>query len=281
MILLFLRPWYWLPTLASAIAGLFLSNADPGLGQMLLVFVAAGGLSAAAEGLNEIADLDADRTATPAMAGRLRLSAGSGVLAGARICIRTAWTIVLLSAAIGLGACAVLSGASLLAGGAILLLSAAYSLPPLRLKRRALASAVIHAFGYGPAAMALGAGAAIVRPDIAFWALVAGAWVAIVGQTADLLDLDNDREAGVRTLPVALGRSRSILLIAGASLLLLALATYTARQSGGLSFALPMVWLLYLAWLAALLWHVRRPLPAPLHLGTLLLEVALPLAVLH
>ena len=282
MILLFLRPWYWLPTLAAAYVGLFLAEPAPTLGQILLVLAAAGAFSAAAEGLNEIADLEIDRQAIPAVAWKVRLSAGSGMLLERRMTLPACWTVVGLAAAIGLAACACLSRATLLAGSAALLLAVAYSMPPFRLKRWGVAGATIHVVGYGPVAMALGAGAAIMRLDIALWALLAGSWVAIIGLTADLLDLDSDRKAGVRTLPVVLGHAPSVLAIAVGSFVLLSVATLqTGKGISGPIGVLPLFWVLYLGWLITLLLHLRRPLPARLHLGTLILEAALPMVALQ
>ncbi len=281
MILLFLRPWFWLPTLAAAIAGYLWTHPAPNTLELVLVTMAAAGLSAAAEGINEIADREIDRHAEGARMGIVRLSSGSGALVSGRVSVRGAWWIVASCAAIALLAAALLSVVSLAASVLILILAWSYSARPLRLKRWGLAGFFAHALGYGPLSTGIGAGSAISDPSIAAWSIFVGLWVGTTGLTSDLLDIETDHAAGVKTLPVLLGRRGATLMIAAGSALVLGTGSiYLIREMSTPPTLLAVLWATYLVWIAALLRSRTRPLPAPVHVGTLVLEAAFPFMVL-
>jgi 4-hydroxybenzoate polyprenyltransferase len=275
-----MRPWFWIPALAAAITGYLLATPQADFAEITLVLVAAGALSAASEGMNDVSDYDMDQGTPGSMVGTLRLSGGSGAI-GNGLSMSMAWFVIMLCSLVGLAAAAALSAASLIAGAIALLLSTAYSLPPLRLKRWGIAGIAAHAVGYGPLAMSLGAGFSIIRPEIAIWAVVVGLWVATVGLTADVLDIETDEKAGVRTVPVLLGRRVAVFSIIAGSLVLAGLATaYIGWHGATKIWFLAVFWVVYAAWLANLLRFNASPLPPEMHLGTLLLEAIFPLLVL-
>ena len=98
-----------------------------------------------------------------------------------------------------------------------LALGLAYSLPPLRLKRRAaglaavglLAGLVTYYTGYA-AGRETGNGAAVVA-----FAIVMSLWMALVGQTKDFPDVRGDEEAGRRSLPIIWGERAARLVLSG------------------------------------------------------------------
>lgn len=145
--------------------------------------------------LNGITDVEEDkinRSKRPIASGELGLPAAIAVVGGL--------------ASGGLAAGAAL-GLPVWAAAALLCLGWAYSAPPLRLKRwpaglaavGILAGLLTYYAGYESNGSA--------RGEYALWTF-AGAmalWMGLVGQTKDLPDVEGDRRAGRRSLPVVLG----------------------------------------------------------------------------
>lgn len=98
-----------------------------------------------------------------------------------------------------------------------LALGLAYSLPPLRLKRRAaglaavglLAGLVTYYTGYA-AGRGTGNGTAVVA-----FAIVMSLWMGLVGQTKDFPDVRGDERAGRRSLPIIWGERAARLVLSG------------------------------------------------------------------
>ncbi|MGA7675294.1 MAG: prenyltransferase [Rhizomicrobium sp.] len=280
-LIIFLRPWYWLPTIAAAVGGLVYSHSGPlTLCRLALVLLASGpGLSAFAETINEVCDVQLDRATPAAFFHKLRLSGGSGLIASGAIPVSVAWTVVFTTALVGLGAAALLTIQTLVVFLFGLCLAAIYSLSPIRLKKRPFLGMLAQILGYGPVAVLIGYLPAHVDMAVVERAALIGVWIGGAGMTADLLDCDADSAAGVQTVPVYLGRHRASLLIVvmGAGALVgLSVLQWDAR----LPSVTAALWITFAAW-AVSVWRFRRgPLPAWTHAFTLAMEVGVPLYAL-
>jgi len=169
-----------------------------------LVFaaVAAVGLGAAGNALNDICDRAADR---------VNRSPGERPLAAGRVSRGTAELCVVGGTVAGLGAAGLVSGTAVLVGLAALAAMIAYS--PV-LKRHGavgnLAAAVIAGLPLMYGALAVGGAAQAIVP----WTLAA--WIHLVREIVkDIGDEAGDRLVGRRTLPIVIGARRAALAAAG------------------------------------------------------------------
>ena len=163
---------------------------------LVLAVASALLLTGASNGLNQIADVDADRINQP----------GRPLPAG-RLGIRQAWWIVaaLLAPAVALAA---MVGPHYLACVLITVpLTAAYSFPPVRTKRIPFLANATIATPRGLLLVLAGwaVGGGFWRPEA--WLLGALAWLYIFGAatTKDFADIEGDRATGCVTLPLRLG----------------------------------------------------------------------------
>lgn len=98
---------------------------------------------------------------------------------------------------------------------AMMLLSVAYSAPPIRLKARAGFDLVVNAVGYGGATFLAGWASIAPLDGVAFGvAIVPTLLIAAGHPLTTLFQAQQDGRKGWRTLPVALGHFRSVLLAA-------------------------------------------------------------------
>ncbi|MEW6746126.1 MAG: UbiA family prenyltransferase [Planctomycetota bacterium] len=137
--------------------------------------------------------------------------------------------------------------------GVCILLSVAYSVPPVRLKARPGFDLGVNMLGYGALTFLAGVLAAGEgRPG--FWVLALGfAFLfAALYPLTQLYQIDADRAAGVRTLAIMLGRRRSLDVATGAALLAHALFAAGFLMAG--FHAGQVTWLLLPAglWMALL-----------------------------
>ncbi len=281
--LLLLRPWYWLPTLSVAYAGYFSNTTAVGYGQMIVVGLLAGPiLSGFAEGVNDLADANDDVKGSRKYFYWIPMSGGSGAVADPAFSPRLARLLLLTLATVGVGLAAFCSVQLLAVYVLGLSLGAAYSLNPLKLKGRALCGPIVQGLGYGPVAFhvgVLGAGSQISKDTLWVSALV-GIWVAAIGLSADLLDYDDDRSSGVRTLPVVWGRERSrrAICLVG-SIVLIGLRSWRSSSPVGL-----LIWLLsgflFCSYGWELLRHKGTPVSSSLHAKALCLECLFPWVVI-
>jgi 4-hydroxybenzoate polyprenyltransferase len=211
----FARPF----TLIPPMTGIF-SGALIGYGAMHVPFpivrvslavIAAAVLNAASNGLNQIYDLDNDRINKPARP----LPAG-------QISTRQAWRFVALTytAALVLAACVNWQTLAIYAAAA--LSTIAYSVPPVRLKQRPIASNVIIAAVRGCLLKVAGwAAVATVLHSIEPWyiGLVYCAFLLGATTTKDFADIEGDRAANCMTLPVRYGAAWSARMISPAFIL--------------------------------------------------------------
>jgi 4-hydroxybenzoate polyprenyltransferase len=95
---------------------------------------------------------------------------------------------------------------------------------------------------YLAAAVAGSAGAGSVNPDLVVFAVALSAWMGVGGMTKDLSDVEGDRLAGRRTLPILVGERWARCLIA-VSALALAAGFVAAAQLAAARIA-PAAWVM-------------------------------------
>jgi homogentisate phytyltransferase/homogentisate geranylgeranyltransferase len=205
----FSRPHTLIGTFVSA-TGLYLIAVHElpgsGLDHLLWVIVAGSGVNLAIVGFNQITDVEIDRVNKP----HLPLAAGE-------LTREAAWRIVFVAAllplVLGLTQGALETGAVV----AALAVGAAYSLPPVRLKRFPIAAAlciagvrstVVNLGMYGHFSLAFG-GSLDVAPSV--WALTAFVlpFSFAIAVLKDVPDMEGDRRYRIATFTVRLGPRRA------------------------------------------------------------------------
>jgi homogentisate phytyltransferase/homogentisate geranylgeranyltransferase len=258
----FSRPHTLIGTFVSA-TGLYLIAVHElpgsGLDHLLWVIVAGSGVNLAIVGVNQITDVEIDRINKP----HLPIAAGE-------LTREAAWRIVavaaLLPVVLGLTQGPLETAAVVAALG----VGAAYSLPPVRLKRYPIAaalcisgvrSAVVNIGMYGHFSLAFGGGHLTIPPSV--WALTAFVlpFSFAIAVLKDVPDMEGDRRYRVATFTVRLGPRRAARL--GLAALVLAYAGMAILGPLLVSDADPVVISAgHVAALAVLLAWARRADPA-------------------
>jgi homogentisate phytyltransferase / homogentisate geranylgeranyltransferase len=212
----FSRPHTLIGTFVSA-TGLYLIAVSElpgsGLHQLFWVLVAGTGVNIAIVGINQLTDIEIDRINKP------HLPLASGELSPP-----AAWRIVAVAAVMPIVLGLTQGLLETAAVGAALVVGAAYSLPPIRLKRWPLAaalcisgvrSAVVNLGMYGHFALVFG-GALTIAPSV--WALTAFVlpFSFAIAVLKDVPDMEGDRRYRIATFTVRLGPRRAARLGIGA-----------------------------------------------------------------
>jgi 1,4-dihydroxy-2-naphthoate octaprenyltransferase len=142
----------------------------------------------------------------------------------------------------------------------------------------------VQGIGYGPIAFHMSLATAGVTPSFRSIALslLIGMWVAIVGSTADILDIEDDRANNIRTMAVQLGQQTATLCVIVIGVIEIALAGMTQMPW---NWKLPKIFLMtvlvgvFIEWARNLWSHRKTRIPSSLHGLTLLLEILYPFAV--
>ncbi len=212
----FSRPHTLVGTILSAIGLYLIAVADlpgSGLDQLFWVIVAGVGVNIAIVGVNQITDVEIDRVNKP----YLPLAAGELSREGA-------WRVVVVAAVVPV-VLALTQGA--LETGAVvaaLAVGAAYSLPPVRLKRYPVIASLcisgvraiaVNLGMYGHFALAFG-GSLEIPPSV--WALTAFVlpFSIAIAVLKDVPDMEGDRRFRISTFTVRLGPRRAFRLGLGA-----------------------------------------------------------------
>jgi homogentisate phytyltransferase/homogentisate geranylgeranyltransferase len=208
----FSRPHTLLGTFISA-TGLYLiavaSLPGSGLDHLFWVMVAGAGVNVAIVGVNQLTDVEIDRVNKP----HLPLAAGELSREGA-------WRIVALAAAVPVVLALTQGVLETLAVLAALAVGAAYSLPPVRLKRFPVVAAIcisgvravaVNLGMYGHFSLAFGG--SLVIPD-AVWALTLFVlpFSFAIAVLKDVPDREGDRRFRIATFTVRLGPRRAFRL---------------------------------------------------------------------
>ena len=281
----FLRPWYWVPALASALAGFMVRDGMslPPSMRLVLLFVLVGPcLCGFAEGFNDICDLEDDRRLGPKRLLGIPISGGSGILVGGRLQLRAAKGICAACALGGFLVAIVISPMILLFYSIGLVLAVGYSLNPIRLKTRGVLGLVAQGLGYGPIVFWIGLvmNGGMPNGKAVLWSLLIGVWVASVGSSADILDVESDKANGVGTLAVRLGQRGMIAYVVFVSVAVLGIAGALMREFYSVRlFVAAGVGLVYTVYVGELL-HSRSGLPpARIHAEALVLEALFPFLI--
>jgi homogentisate phytyltransferase/homogentisate geranylgeranyltransferase len=257
----FSRPHTLIGTFVSA-AGLYAIAVHElpgsGLGNLCWVIVAGAGVNLAIVGVNQITDVEIDRVNKP----HLPIAAGE-------LTREAAWRIVLVAALLPV-VLALTQGLFETAAVVVALaVGAAYSVPPVRLKRWPLAAAlcisgvrstVVNLGMYGHFALAFG-GALTIAPSV--WALTVFVlpFSFAIAVLKDVPDMEGDRRYRIATFTVRLGPPRAARLGIGA--LVVAYAGMAILGPLLVSDADPVVLVAgHVAALALLLTWARRADPA-------------------
>ena len=257
----FSRPHTLLGTFISATGLYAIAVAElpgSGLDQLFWVMVAGAGVNIAIVGINQLTDVEIDRVNKP----HLPLAAGELSREGA-------WRIVALAAVVPLVLALTQGALETAAVVGALAVGAAYSLPPVRLKRFPVVAALcisgvravaVNLGMYGHFALAFGGSLTI--PD-SVWALTVFVlpFSFAIAVLKDVPDREGDRRFRIATFTVRLGPQRAFrlglaaLVAAYAGMALL--GPLLVDDADGLTLAAGHV----LA-LALLLWWARRADPA-------------------
>jgi homogentisate phytyltransferase / homogentisate geranylgeranyltransferase len=194
---------------AIAVAQLPGVAAGEGLGDLAWTLLAAFSVNVFIVGLNQLEDVEIDRVNKP----HLPIAAGDLGIGGARVIVAAAAALPLVLA--------VTQGVLELASVAVAMaVGAAYSSPPLRLKRRPIVAAlaitgvravVVNLGVYGHFALSLGGELAI---PAAVWALTLFVlpFSFAIAVLKDVPDIEGDRRFGIATFSVRLGPERVLAL---------------------------------------------------------------------
>jgi homogentisate phytyltransferase / homogentisate geranylgeranyltransferase len=205
----FSRPHTLLGTFISATGLYVIAVAElpgSGLDQLLWVMLAGAGVNLAIVGVNQITDVEIDRINKP----HLPIAAGE-------LTHETAWRIVAVAAALPLVLGLTQGPLETAAVATALAVGAAYSLPPVRLKRFPLAAAlcisgvrstVVNLGMYGHFSLAFG-GSLHIAPSV--WALTAFVlpFSFAIAVLKDVPDMEGDRRYRIATFTVRLGPRRA------------------------------------------------------------------------
>ncbi len=213
---LLLRPYFWLPAICPAIAGLLACNcATTSLMDFLILIIIFGPLvSGGAEAINDFYDVGIDNTKNQNSVFGIPSSGGSGVLQKSGIKpIRALWySNILFSLALIISLFISIGFFLLVLTGIISAIF--YSSPPIRLKGRGILGCLIQAFGYG--VITFCSGWYIGEQSIGIYPILAGGLTGIAiigfGSTADLADYLSDAKNNVRTLPILIGKKNAKLV---------------------------------------------------------------------
>jgi homogentisate phytyltransferase / homogentisate geranylgeranyltransferase len=229
-----------------------------GLGDLWWVLVAAAGVNVAIVGINQLTDIEIDRVNKP----HLPLAAGD-------LAPDAAWRIVGVAIAVPVGLALTQGWFETVAVVTSLAVGAAYSLPPLRLKRYPVAAAVsisgvraaaVNIGVYGHFSLAFGGELAIAG---AVWALTLFVlpFSFAIAVLKDVPDMEGDRRYRIATFTVRLGPRRAARLGLGALVLAYAgMIVLGPLLLGDVSAVVLVAG--HTAALAALLWWARSADPA-------------------
>lgn len=256
----FSRPHTMIGTALSVVGLYLIAVAElpgAGLDNLLWVLVAGAGVNVAIVGLNQLTDVEIDRINKP------HLPLAAGLLSA-----RAAWAIVSVAAAVPVALALTQGALETTAVLAALAVGAAYSAPPLRLKRFPVAaslcisgvrSAVVNLGVYGHFSLAFGGGGAIAGPVWALTLFVLPFSFAIA-VLKDVPDMEGDRRYRIATFTVRLGQRRAAglgigaLVVAYAGMIVLGPLLLEGVQPAVLAAGHALA-------LAALLWWASRADP--------------------
>jgi 4-hydroxybenzoate polyprenyltransferase len=252
----FARPFTLVPPMigifSGALIGYGVSRVELPIFHIALAVLAAAVLNAASNGLNQICDFENDRINKP-----------HRPLPSGRMTRPEAWRFVVVMYALALALVAVVNRETFGIYLAAALATVAYSAPPVRLKRRTVASNLIIAIIRGWLLKVAGwAAVATVLKSIEPWYIGFIYFVFLLGATTtkDFADIEGDRAAGCITLPVRFGAHWSARAISPAFIvpwLLLPLGLYLHVLTGN-AHAILTLSAVMLAWGSYVIYLINK-----------------------
>ncbi len=207
-----LRPWFWLPALSPAIAGILLAGDSITIKTVLLTLYLFGpGIPGAAEAINDFFDRNYDSLKQRKVVFGIPSSGGSGMIQKSLIKPRQ---VLVSSISLFLLSLIVASKVDfsfflLVSVGA--LIGITYSAPPLRWKDRGLIGSMLIGFAYG--FITFNAGYYLVSKQITFTSTLIGILLSIFiagyGSIFALADYNDDKKNNIMTFPVRVGLKRA------------------------------------------------------------------------
>jgi 4-hydroxybenzoate polyprenyltransferase len=267
--------------MAAATAGLFLTSwPQINFYDLSLVLIASGlGVSAYAEIINDIFDYQPDTVSSRKKLWGIPLAGGSGVVAERHISISSACSLAIAQAVLGLVACGLISKWATITYVVGIATASAYSIPPVRLKEHGIGAVLGHIVGYGLIAFHLGVLGGQPAPTwrTIMLSLFIGLWVGIIGLTADLLDLEDDSNNGLKTFAVKLGRVSTTHLIIVVGSVIFSWTWFLTRSSSVLHSILGVIILTLFVFYTIGVWRFRKScLPSSIHGIAILMEILFP-----
>jgi 4-hydroxybenzoate polyprenyltransferase len=252
----FARPFTLVPPMigifSGALIGYGVSRVEFPIFHIALAVLAAAVLNAGSNGLNQICDFENDRINKP-----------HRPLPSGRMTRPEAWRFVVVMYALALALVAVVNRETFGIYLAAALATVAYSAPPVRLKRRTVASNLIIAVIRGWLLKVAGwAAVATVLKSVEPWYIGFIYFVFLLGATTtkDFADIEGDRAAGCITLPVRYGAHWSARAISPAFIvpwLLLPLGVYLHVLSGNSTAILVLAGIM-LAWGSYVIYLINK-----------------------
>ena len=246
------RPYYVLPVLASAVAGYWSGSNVPFLwgnaGVVCLVFLLLGMSCWAA---NEITDRHSDLYGNIKMKWGIYVSGGTTLLSNGLVSVRSAVIYVVMLATAGLAIAVPLGIKFFWLAALFLFIGLAYSVKPMRLKKRGILGLAAVAMAYGLVAFTAGWVVGGQRPTgegLLFACLLSVAFFGFEG-IPHLLDHEQDQRNKETTIAVSLGRetTRYVLAICqclpALALMLVSLLAQSAISDLNIVLLIPLLFL--------------------------------------
>ena len=212
------RPYYVIQAIAPPVAGYASASHDFSFLTAAAVGSIFGMLAMAAWAANDLLDSDLDSQGTQKRIKGLYVAGGTGsLLKGNRNRLqRIAIVYVSLLIFVALGLATMFSWWFLILAVCCGLVGILYSLPPIRLKSRGLFGAAVISFSYGLAALAAGCiagGGRIGASNLLFGAVMS---ILVFGYDAlgHIIDYEDDKANGLKTVVVQLGNTNATRLLA-------------------------------------------------------------------
>lgn len=206
------RPYYVLPVVATALGGYLCEPAGEfAAGKLTALCSAFALLGMSCWSANEIADKRMDALGKTKLKWGFYVSGGTALLSSGLVSTRAAAVYTGALVILGLSIAAMLGSACWWLCVVFLALGMAYSFRPLRLKDRGILGVAAVAGAYGIVAFAAGVlagGHQVTVSTVLFAVMMSVTFFGFEG-IPHLIDHDQDRANGDKTLAVSLGRART------------------------------------------------------------------------
>lgn len=207
-----LRPQFWPPAIGPAIAGILgASNGEFHLNQFLYLIFSFACICGAAEAINDFFDRKFDKANNVKRFLKISSSGGSGILQTKIISPKEALIISILLFSISLIVAYKINITFFILIFIGVFFAITYSAPPIRWKNRGVFAGIVRGIAYG--FITFNAGWYLVSDVFSIQPIFIGLLLTILvfgcSITADIADYSEDKENGIQTLPVVIGREKT------------------------------------------------------------------------